>query len=121
MKLCFPVEKDEGLESIVYEHFGSAPVFVIYDSEGKGLRTVVNVDAHHSHGMCHPLKALGGEAVDAVILGGIGAGALGKLTAMGVKVLRSGGRTVRDNVDLYERGGLAQITTGCGMHGHGCG
>ena len=35
MKICFPVEKDEGIESQVYNHFGSAPVFIMVDTEGK--------------------------------------------------------------------------------------
>ena len=29
MKMCFPVESDQGLESKVFGHFGSAPVFVV--------------------------------------------------------------------------------------------
>ncbi len=33
MKICFPTMNLEGLESRVYEHFGSAPGFVIVDSE----------------------------------------------------------------------------------------
>jgi predicted Fe-Mo cluster-binding NifX family protein len=121
MKLCFPVSEDAGLESVVYEHFGSAPLFVIYDSEKKDVRAIQNSDAHHAHGMCHPLKALDGESVDAVILGGIGTGALTKLNAMGVKVLKADGKTIRDNVGLYDEGKLGEITTGCGMHGHGHG
>lgn len=120
MKMCFPVREDTGLESVVYEHFGSAPIFMIYDSGSKELKAVNNADVHHSHGMCHPLKALGGEEIDAVILGGIGTGALGKLNAMGVKVLKADGRTIKDNVALYEDGKLGEITTGCGGHGHGC-
>jgi predicted Fe-Mo cluster-binding NifX family protein len=110
-----------GLESVVYEHFGSAPIFMIYDSDSKELKAVSNADRHHSHGMCHPLKALGGESIDAVILGGIGMGALGKLNAMGVKVLKAEGRTIKDNVSLFTDGKLVEITTGCGGHGHGHG
>ncbi len=32
MKICFPVEQHEGLESQVYGHFGSAPSFVVVDN-----------------------------------------------------------------------------------------
>ena len=35
MKVCFPVQKDEGVESQVYNHFGSAPVFIMVDTEEK--------------------------------------------------------------------------------------
>ena len=36
MKVCFPVEKNEGINSVVYGHFGSAPAFVMVDTERKG-------------------------------------------------------------------------------------
>ena len=121
MKLCFPVNEEKGLESEVHNHFGSAPMFVVYDSESKELRTIKNSNQHHAHGMCMPVQALGGETVDAVILGGIGAGARGKLNAMGIKVLKSEGKTIKDNVALFEEGRLAEITTTCGHHGHGHG
>jgi len=35
MKVGFPVELDEGMESKVYGHFGSAPAFVVVDTEKK--------------------------------------------------------------------------------------
>jgi len=33
MKVCFPVQKDNGIDSTVYGHFGSAPAFVIVDTD----------------------------------------------------------------------------------------
>lgn len=33
MKICFPVSKVNGMESEVYGHFGSAPSFVVIDTE----------------------------------------------------------------------------------------
>jgi predicted Fe-Mo cluster-binding NifX family protein len=61
MKLCFPVEKDEGMESVVFGHFGSAPMFIIVDSEHGDIKAVNNADVQHEHGMCHPLKAIGAK------------------------------------------------------------
>ena len=60
MKICFPTFNLEGLESRVYEHFGSAPGFVIVDTETQTVEEINNNDLHHAHGMCQPLKALGG-------------------------------------------------------------
>ena len=48
-----------------------------------------NHDEHHVHGACNPLKALAGRAVDAVIVGGIGAGAVRGLRQAGIAVFRS--------------------------------
>ena len=85
MKICFPTETLQGLQSPVYEHFGSAPGFVIVDTESKDVEEINNSDLHHAHGMCQPLKALGGRVVDAIAVGGIGMGALMKLAGSGHK------------------------------------
>lgn len=89
MKLCIPVEINEALNSIVYGHFGSAPLFLIVDSEALTVEPLTNHDEHHVHGACNPLKALAGRTVDAVIVGGIGAGAVRGLRQSGIVVDRS--------------------------------
>jgi ArsR family transcriptional regulator len=86
MKVGFAVQMNEGIESKVYDHFGSAPAFIIVDTEGKDVQTVSNKDLHHVHGACNPIMALDGKSVDAMVVGGIGAGALAKLNAIGIKV-----------------------------------
>jgi len=40
MKVGFAVQGNEGVESKVYDHFGSAPAFIIVDTEGKEGLTV---------------------------------------------------------------------------------
>ena len=35
MKVVFTVQSIEGIESKVYDHFGSAPAFIIVDTDGK--------------------------------------------------------------------------------------
>ncbi|MBS3918304.1 MAG: hypothetical protein KG012_05395 [Deltaproteobacteria bacterium] len=78
MKVGFAVQTNEGMESRVYDHFGSAPAFIIVDTEGKEVLTINNKDLHHLHGACNPIMALDGKSVDAMVVGGIGAGALTK-------------------------------------------
>ncbi len=123
MKLCFPVECNEGLESAVYGHFGSAPLFVLVDSETREVSEVVNRDLHHSHGSCNPLKALGGREVDAVVVGGIGGGALMGLNRAGLKVLRAQGGTIAENLAFMAQVELPELVAEqtCGGHGHGHG
>ena len=53
MKIGFPVNSPEGLQSEVYGHFGSAPAFVIVDSAGE-LRTLVNADHSTRTGSAAP-------------------------------------------------------------------
>ena len=125
MKLCFPVESNQGLDSIVFGHFGSAPLFVVFDTETQTLETISNQDLGHVHGMCSPLKALNGKAVDAIVVGGIGAGAINKLNALGIKVYRASQGTVKSNIELLQKAALTEMSAehACGGHGHagGCG
>ncbi|MGO9017587.1 MAG: NifB/NifX family molybdenum-iron cluster-binding protein [Syntrophobacteraceae bacterium] len=118
MKICFPTETLEGLESRVYEHFGSAPGFVIVDTESKSVEEINNSDLHHAHGMCQPLKALGGREVDAVAVGGIGVGALMKLQAQGITVFRVTQGTVGENVNFIMKKNLPQFDARFTCAGH---
>jgi predicted Fe-Mo cluster-binding NifX family protein len=122
MKLCFAVENDKGIESTVYGHFGSAPAFVIVDTEKENATSVANTDMQHTHGACNPFKAIGGQQVDAVVVGGIGAGALMKLNAEGIKVYRSAEQTVKANLELFKTGRLPELNVQhtCGGHQEGC-
>jgi len=122
MKVCFAVQTDQGLESAVYGHFGSAPAFILVDTEKKNAVTVNNRDMHHAHGQCNPIMAIGGQEVDAVVVGGIGAGALMKLNADGIKVYRSAKETVKENLDLLALDRLPELTVHhtCGGHQGGC-
>lgn len=123
MKVCFAVEKDEGMNSAIYGHFGSAPLFVMVDTETGDVGTVHNRDLNHVHGACNPLQAIGGQAVDAVVVGGIGAGAISGLNARGIRVYGSAAGTVKDNMDLLKQGKLPLLTLqhACGGHAHGGG
>ncbi|TRZ75540.1 MAG: diguanylate cyclase [Deltaproteobacteria bacterium] len=118
MKICFPTVNLEGLESRVYGHFGSAPGFVIVDTETQAVEEISNNDSHHDHGMCQPLKALGGRNVDAVAVGGIGMGALMKLQAQGVRVYRGTEGTVGENVGLILKKKLPEFDAGLTCAGH---
>ena len=123
MKICFPAE--QGMNSIVYGHFGSAPGFVVVDTQTMAVEEISNGDLHHAHGMCQPLKALGGREVDALVVAGIGMGALQKLQAEGIKVYRAAQGTVGDNIDLYRGDKLpefeAKFTCAGHADGGGCG
>jgi len=121
MKICFPIETLQGVNSPVYGHFGSAPGFVIVDTQTTGVEEIKNSDLHHAHGMCQPLKALGGRQVDAVVVAGIGMGALMKLRAQGVRVYRAIRGTVQQNIDLIRDSKLPQFEEqfSCSEHTRG--
>lgn len=121
MKICFPVDEDRGLASPVCAHFGSAPFFLVVDTETRTAQSIVNQNQHHAHGMCQPLAALVGESIDALVVGGIGWGAYLKLQSANIQVFRAEHPTVAAALDAYAAGRLAPITrdSACGHHGHG--
>jgi predicted Fe-Mo cluster-binding NifX family protein len=123
MKVCFPVLKADGMDSEVYGHFGSAPAFVMVETENNTIATITNSDQHHAHGACNPVKALDNQRVDAIVVGGIGAGALIKLNQQGIKVFQAQAQTVRENIRMLEEKNLPEFTLQhtCAGHGHGMG
>lgn len=121
MKLCFPTTTDSGLDSEVFGHFGSAPHFIIVNTETGEAVGLGNGGDHHAHGSCDPLEALGGHRVDAVVVGAIGAGALAMMKRANVKVFRAQAATVGENVALFRSGQFREIAPeGCSGHAHGC-
>jgi predicted Fe-Mo cluster-binding NifX family protein len=123
MKICFPVGNVQGLDSMVFDHFGSARQFIIVDNESGQLTTIDNRDLGHQHGACNPVGALGGHAIDAVVVGGIGAGAVARLHQAGIKVFKAQAATVAENLTLLASGAFSQtMTASCGghQHGHSC-
>ncbi|MCG8686441.1 MAG: diguanylate cyclase [Desulfobacterales bacterium] len=123
MKLCFPVKSDNGLDSKIFGHFGSAPYFVVVDTQENTSSTINNKDLDHIHGQCNPMKALNGKMVDAVIVGGIGGGAIKGLNNKGIKVYKACQGDIRENIERFSQGNLTEMTMAhtCGGHNGGCG
>lgn len=121
MKIAFPTSVDQGLESPVFGHFGSAPYFILADSTGRDFETVENPEQHHDHGRCQPTAALGRNIVDAVVVGGIGGGALHKLLAAGITVFRAVEGTINENLELINAGRLPEYTMDMTCSGHSAG
>ncbi|GAC1451031.1 MAG: NifB/NifX family molybdenum-iron cluster-binding protein [Desulfuromonadaceae bacterium] len=124
MRICFPVQDNHGLASQIHGHFGSALMFVVVNLDTGEVTAINNSDQIHQHDACNPIAGLGGHQVDAIVVGGIGGGALSKLNNAGMRVFRAQDGTITRNVELYHSGGLPEFMPGhtCGGHGHshGC-
>ena len=120
MKVAFPTEVNQGMGSMVFEHFGSANFFIVVDSESESMEVIMNQDLDHQHGQCQPMKALGGKDIDAVVVGGMGGSAMTKLKNKGKTVFKAVKGSVRENLDLLKSGGLRefQALDICGGGGH---
>jgi len=118
MKICFPVDSNEGLNSEIYNHFGSASSFIIFDTKLNSFEVVSNKDLGHQHGNCSPIKALDGKSVDSIVVGGIGAGAINKLNNMGIKVYKAATASIGANIKLLENNEILELGSKGACSGH---
>lgn len=123
MHVCIPVTEDRGLDSPICPHFGSAPAFLIVDTDTWSCHLVANRTEQREHGQCMPLVSLMGERVDSVIASAMGASALKKLESAGIRVYVSEHPTATDALAALVIGRLSpmQPATACvqGGHAHG--
>ena len=120
MKLCLPVTEDNGLESKMSAHFGSAPIFLLYESRSDALQVIPNTNQHHSHGMCHPISVLAAHKPEAVICNGMGRGAINQLNSSGIKAYACHGKTAREVLEDFKNGKLSELTPEMACAHHGC-
>jgi predicted Fe-Mo cluster-binding NifX family protein len=120
MKIAFPIVENKGVDSVVHGHFGSAPYFAFMELDTGSVEIFENPDQDHQHGACNPMSALGGRHVDGVVVGGIGGGALKKLSNDGITVYRAVEGTVEENARLIKADNLPVFEPSqvCGHH-HG--
>ena len=123
MKILIPVTEDKGLDSPIHSHFGSAPMFILADSGSNAVELIDNRGKEHTPGACNPFKALGGRVVDAVVVGGIGAGALAAFRKARIRVFHAEGGTVADSLSRLASGVLPELDrkASCAAHGSGAG
>jgi predicted Fe-Mo cluster-binding NifX family protein len=120
VKICIPVESGQGLAASMNDHFGSAPYFLIYDTETETFEVISNLDGHHVHGGCHPLITLKKWDIDAVISKGMGARAVQKLNQAGIRAYRAVVETVEEAIQRHTEGVLEEMTIADCCVDHGC-
>jgi predicted Fe-Mo cluster-binding NifX family protein len=121
MRICVPVENNSGIGSKPCAHFGSAPYFLIHDTETGVSEVIDNAGRDHLHGMCQPLSMLEGHCVSVVACTGMGPRALSRLRADGIKVYRSVGATAGDVIAACRDRTLEEITPETACRDHSCG
>jgi predicted Fe-Mo cluster-binding NifX family protein len=120
MKVCIPIKEYQGFESLVYGHFGSAPVFFIYDTDEDTFNVIENKTREHAHGKCTTLDNFRNDPIDVMVSSGLGIRALQNLNYAGVQVLKTEERlTVKDILELLKADSLKVLTLddAC-MHHH---
>ncbi len=108
MKLCFPVIKDSGMESIIYGHFASSPLFLVVDTDTRQTSAIPNCDPHNPYQGCNPFCALRGRQLDAIIAGGMGDDSLRTMHLCGFRVFEAQSESIVENITLFENRDLAE-------------
>ncbi|HEY3447554.1 MAG TPA: NifB/NifX family molybdenum-iron cluster-binding protein [Myxococcales bacterium] len=112
-------EDGAGLESTVSRHFGHSPFFLVAQLSGEKVVDTKTVPSPgHGEGCSMPqfVKTLGAQAV---VVGGLGPGAVAGLGNFGIEVLAGVSGKAGDALLAFARGTLVAREASCG--GHGCG
>jgi predicted Fe-Mo cluster-binding NifX family protein len=118
MRICVPTGNDAGIDAPVHPHFGSAPYFSLLDTDTGGVEVLDNHDLPHEHGHCHPVGQLTGVDLDAVVVRGMGRGALARLTEAGIQVLVTDAPTLRHVLTSLRAGDLRALDPEAVCRGH---
>ena len=118
MKVCQPVEKEQGSSNVLHGHFRSAPRYVIFDTETNQYDELGNQQpamqqkqrGRKAHDLCAPLRSLTNYAVDVAIVGGAGRCVLDKLNNCGIKVYKANSTTLDSNIESLMAGELTELT-----------
>ena len=86
--------------------------------DGKVLdQGVVPNDSEHFGGLGLPPERIGRLNLDAMIVLGMGSRAIAMFQDMNIAVLQAKGASTTENIDLFVKGELTELTEGC-LHEH---
>ena len=102
----------------IFQHFGRTETFKVYDVEDN---KVVSSRIVGSNGIGHGALAglLAEYAVEVLICGGLGGGAMNALTQAGISVIAGAEGNADKAVEAYLRGELVSTGANCDHHHHG--
>ncbi len=109
MKICLPTLDSRGLESQISQHFGSAPFFLVVDTESRECQELPNKLRKHGNGNCHNLIGLRMAGVEKLIVQDLGRGALQKLQAVHSKVYQTSHRFVGEAIEAFGQSLLPEM------------
>lgn len=109
MKVGFPVAQDAGLESAIFGHFASAPLFITIDTDTEDMSQFANGDPLAPDAGCNALKAVCSRSLDAMVVDGIGDGYLRILNSCGIEVFQAESASLRENYALLKDQQLAKV------------
>jgi predicted Fe-Mo cluster-binding NifX family protein len=116
-RICVPTSGRGGLDDAVGEHFGRVPTYTLFDTETNDVDVVQNT-SEHAGGSGLPAEILANHGMDVLLCRGLGRRAIEMLTERGIGVCIGASGTVRETIDAWKAGALANAgaTDGCQQH-----
>ena len=105
MKIAFPITADNGLNSLINEHFGVAEKFMIVDLDTRKIEVVDNQKLEEN-ASCKTGVFDKETTVDAVVTHCIGDGSLRGLNTANIKVYAAQGESIAENLELMKNHAL---------------
>lgn len=121
-RLIVPTENQDGINALVAEHFGRAPYFTVIDLDSDKKWDIANVQAientsEHMGGVGSPHDSITQLHPKALIVQGMGPRGITAFQSAGIEVLKANASTVKEVVESYKQGRLAELTEEC-PHAH---
>lgn len=116
IRILVPIERFEGENSLISQHFGRAPMFVLVnltsDGRVKNITPMPNAGGHFGDHGTAELLALRFKP-DIVVVKGMGPRGLRAFKEKGIQVFTGTINTVGEAVDAYLTGKLTPLTEPC--------
>lgn len=120
MRIAIPVD-GQNVDTSICISFGRAPFFMFYDGETKQYRFLENTAASSQGGAgIKAAQLLVDNGVNVLVTPRCGQNAADVLTAVGIKLFKSNGKSAEKTVEEYLSGNLESLLEiHAGFHNHG--
>jgi predicted Fe-Mo cluster-binding NifX family protein len=123
MRIAVTCENENGLESIVAQHFGRSPFFAFVDVDGREAKSIEILAnpfvTGHAHGQVP--KFIRDHNANVILAGGMGRGAINFFEQFGIETATGAAGTIQQTIDNYFKGELSQASPCHHSEGHGHG
>ena len=120
MRIAISAANQNGLDSLVSEHFGRCLCFVLIDVEGQEIKAVLNVDnpyyGNHAPGQVPAF--ISSQGANVMLTGGMGGRAVGFFQQYNIEAVTGASGSVRQALQSYLRGELHGVEPCVGNHDH---
>jgi len=119
-RIALPVLEDQGMQSIVNQHFGKSKGFIIVNSDGTEL-TYIDTASARKENECAPIRALVEHGCKTLLCHSMGRGALARSHQAGLLIYQAqGGQSIAEALDAFRQGKCPDLPDRalCNHHHH---